>query len=142
MLKVLDEGERHGYDLMRFLHEKGWGAPGPGSVYPVLNALEEEGLVVSRTEGERRVYEITEKGRRHLSEHLAHAGNFFESFFEPEAPGAQAAASADSSVRDAAARLMQAVSQMGASSKPETIERVRELLDRCRKDIYLLLAQE
>jgi hypothetical protein len=37
---------------------------------------------------------------------------------------------------------MQAVSQLGYSSKPESIERVRELLDRARKEIYEVLATE
>jgi hypothetical protein len=37
---------------------------------------------------------------------------------------------------------MQAVAQIGRDSKPETVEHVRELLDRARKEIYTLLAQE
>ena len=45
-------------------------------------------------------------------------------------------------MREAADRLMRAVSQMGYSSKPETVERVRDLLDEARKKIYEVLAQE
>ncbi len=43
LLKLLDELPRHGYDLIRAVREKGWGA-GAGSVYPVLAALEAAGL--------------------------------------------------------------------------------------------------
>jgi len=139
ILKLLAESARHGYDLMRVFAEKGWGSR-PGSIYPILNALEEEGLVQSRAEGERRVYEITEKGRRHLEEHATHAGNFFENFFEDDDDEAPAAAS--SPLQEAVGRLMQAVSQIGPSSKPQTVERVQELLNQARKEIYTLLAQE
>jgi DNA-binding PadR family transcriptional regulator len=142
ILKFLAESERHGYDLMRLFAEKGWRPPRPGSVYPILNALEEEGLVTSRAEGERRVYEITEKGRRHLEEHTGSAGNFFEHFFEDDADDPVSNPTPASALRDAMERLMQAVGQLGPSSKPETIERVQELLNKTRKEIYTLLAQE
>jgi len=39
ILKLLAESARHGYDLMRVFAEKGWGSR-PGSIYPILNALE------------------------------------------------------------------------------------------------------
>jgi DNA-binding PadR family transcriptional regulator len=142
ILKFLAESERHGYDLMRLFAEKGWRPPRPGSIYPILNALEEEGFVRSRAEGDRRVYEITEKGRRHLSEHTSEAGNFFENFFEDEPDEAEAKPTPSSELRDAAERLMQAIGQIGPSSKPDTIERVQELLNKTRKEIYTLLSQE
>ena len=44
LLKLLDELPRHGYDLIRAVREKGWGA-GAGSVYPMLAALEAAGLI-------------------------------------------------------------------------------------------------
>ena len=142
VLKFLAESDRHGYDLMRLFAEKGWRAPRPGSIYPILNALEEEGFLTSRTEGERRVYEITEKGRRHLEEHTAHAGEFFENFFEDDSEESEGKAAPNSGLREAAERLMQAIAQIGPSSKPDTTEAVRELLDKTRKEIYTLLAQE
>lgn len=142
ILKFLAESDRHGYDLMRLFAQKGWRPPRPGSIYPILNGLEEEGFVRSRAEGERRVYEITEKGRRHLEEHTAHAGDFFEDVFEDDAAQPETKATPSSQLRDAAERLMQAVGQIGPSSKPETIERVQALLNTTRKEIYTLLAQE
>ncbi len=136
LLKLLAESPRHGYDLIRAIREKGW-AGGAGSVYPILRALEEAGFIVGRDEGERRTYELTEKGRRMLEEHAAEIGRLFESDEEEEGePGAR------SQMRESAARLMQALSQLGYSSKPETFERVRELLDETRRKIYEVLAQE
>jgi DNA-binding PadR family transcriptional regulator len=142
LLKLLVESERHGYDLMRIWQRRGWGAPGPGSIYPALSSLEEEGFVKSRAEGDRRVYEITPLGRQHLEENMSH-GHFFPNLFEPERePEQPAPEGPGAGVRDAATRLMQAVSQIGPSSKPETLERVEEMLNAARKEIYTILAQE
>jgi DNA-binding PadR family transcriptional regulator len=137
LLKLLDELPRHGYDLMRAVREKGWGG-GAGSVYPLLGALEAAGLVTGREEGDRRIYEITEQGRRLLGEHAAELERFLNEDDEEE----EAADRPASQLRDSARRLMQSISQLGGASKPETIERVRQILDGARKEIYSLLAQE
>lgn len=114
-----------------------------GSIYPILAALEADSLIAGRDEGDRRTYDITEKGKQHLDEHCA-ASVFHDCFDsadeedeeseERERPGG--------GLRESASRLMQAVSQIGPSSKPETIERVRDLLDRARRESYTPLAQE
>ncbi|HEX8827903.1 MAG TPA: PadR family transcriptional regulator, partial [Xanthobacteraceae bacterium] len=75
LLKLLAEVPRHGYDLIREIREKGWGG-GAGSVYPLLAALEAAGLIAGREEGDRRIYEITEKGRRLLGERAAELERF------------------------------------------------------------------
>lgn len=137
LLKLLADESRHGYDLMREFRRKGWPG-GPGSVYPLLAALEEEGLITGREEGDRRTYSVTDKGREHVREHSVDLGSFFEEEGdEEETPEAET-----HGLREAAGRLMQAVAQVGPSSKNETVERVRELLDRTRREIYTLLAQE
>jgi DNA-binding PadR family transcriptional regulator len=141
VLKLLEESSRHGYDVMRAFADRGYGPLRAGSVYPILGALEEEGLVTSRAEGDRRVYEITEKGRRHLSEHMSH-NQFWENLFQDDSEEAPEATAPPNDLRDAAQRLMQAVGQIGPSSKPETIQRVQDLLNATRKEIYTLLAQE
>lgn len=137
VLKLLDELPRHGYDLIRAVREKGWGG-GPGSVYPVLSALEAAGLVTGRDEGDRRIYELTEQGRGLLGEHAAD----LERWLNDDDEGEEEIHDMGSQLRDSARRLMQAVSQLGPSSKQETIEHVRDLLDRARKEIYQALAEE
>lgn len=137
VLKLLADEPRHGYDLIRIFRNKGWGG-GPGSIYPLLAGLEEEGLIAGRDEGERRTYEITEKGRGFLKERASHV----EAFFEDDTEDEDEDAGGRGELRAAAGRLMQAMAQLGADSKPETIERVRDLLDRTRREIYTLLAQE
>lgn len=135
LLKLLLEMPRHGYDLIRAFREKGLIA-GAGSIYPLLAALEAAGLVEGHDEGERRTYQVTEKGRRLFEEHAGDLGRFLD---EDEDEGEE---DPRAELRDAAGRLMQSVAQLGPSSNPETIARVRELLDRTRKEIYALLAQE
>jgi DNA-binding PadR family transcriptional regulator len=137
LLKLLSELPRHGYDLIRAAREKGWPG-GPGSVYPLLSALEGAGLVTGREEGDRRIYEITEQGRTLLGEHAAE----LERFLNDEDLDDEAEHDTTAQLRDSARRLMQAIAQLGPSSKPETVERVSELLKEARKKIYELLAEE
>ena len=65
VLAVLAEEPGHGYDVIQRLEEKTAGAwrPSPGSVYPTLQLLEDEGLVRSVERDSKRVYEITDLGR-------------------------------------------------------------------------------
>jgi DNA-binding PadR family transcriptional regulator len=137
LLKLLSELPRHGYDLIRAVREKGW-AGGAGSVYPLLAALEAAGLITGRDDGDRRVYEITEQGRRLLGEHAVE----LERLLNEDDGDEEGMNDTGSQLRDSARKLMQAISQLGPSSKPQTVERARELLDETRKEIYQLLAEE
>ncbi|MGB2569756.1 PadR family transcriptional regulator [Micromonospora citrea] len=68
LLKLLDDGPRHGYELIRLLEDRFLGlyAPSAGTIYPRLQRLEVEGLVTHTAAGGRKVYEITEAGRAEL----------------------------------------------------------------------------
>src|SRR4051812_47486083 len=81
-LVLLDEEPRNGYQLMQEIEQRSDGAwrPSPGSVYPALQQLEDEGLVrTSELEG-RKVYELTDEGRTHVEEHRAELGAPWEAF--------------------------------------------------------------
>jgi DNA-binding PadR family transcriptional regulator len=74
LLSLIEEKQRHGYELIKDLELKFGGAysPSPGSVYPTLTLLEELGHVRSTTtEGSKRLFEITDEGRRYLRENEA-----------------------------------------------------------------------
>jgi DNA-binding PadR family transcriptional regulator len=68
LLKLLDEEPRHGYEIIRLLQDRFLGvyAPSPGTIYPRLARLEEEGLVTHDEIEGRKVYRITERGREEL----------------------------------------------------------------------------
>ncbi|MEO7236629.1 MAG: PadR family transcriptional regulator [Lapillicoccus sp.] len=65
LLSVLDEGPRHGYEVIQDLEQRfnGLYSPSAGTVYPRLAKLEEEGLVERSDEGRKATYRITEAGR-------------------------------------------------------------------------------
>jgi DNA-binding PadR family transcriptional regulator len=68
ILRLLAEEPRNGYQLMQTIEERSGGAwrPSPGSVYPTLSQLEDEGLVLSTESEGARHFEITDAGREHL----------------------------------------------------------------------------
>ena len=68
LLRLLDEEPRHGYEVIRLLRDRFMGvyAPSPGTIYPRLSRLEDEGLVTHDEENGRKVYRITEAGREEL----------------------------------------------------------------------------
>ncbi|SFR89826.1 DNA-binding transcriptional regulator, PadR family [Microbacterium sp. cf046] len=69
LLSLLDEGPRHGYDLMQALSDRTGGTytPSAGTIYPRLAKLEEEGLVTKTVDGRKTVYEITDAGRAEVA---------------------------------------------------------------------------
>jgi DNA-binding PadR family transcriptional regulator len=68
LLRLLDEEPRHGYEIIRLLRDRFMGvySPSPGTIYPRLARLEEEGLVTHDEVDGRKVYRITDAGREEL----------------------------------------------------------------------------
>jgi DNA-binding PadR family transcriptional regulator len=69
LLALLNEGPRHGYEVIQDLEHRfnGLYTPSAGTVYPRLAKLEEEGLVERSEEGRKAVYRITEAGRAEVA---------------------------------------------------------------------------
>jgi len=81
ILRLLEEKPRHGYDIIKDLEERFGGsyAPSPGTVYPTLTMLEDLGFARAREEeGGKKIYEITDEGRKHLAEHSSTVDDIFE----------------------------------------------------------------
>jgi DNA-binding PadR family transcriptional regulator len=72
LLKLLDEAPRHGYEVIRLLQDRFLGvyAPSPGTIYPRLARLEEEGLVTHDEVDGKKIYRITDKGREEINSRL------------------------------------------------------------------------
>ncbi|MBW4029758.1 MAG: PadR family transcriptional regulator [Acidobacteria bacterium] len=80
VLVLLEEGPSNGYQLIQELTERSndtW-RPSPGSIYPVLQQLEDEGLVAATTAGTGRTYELSEAGRRLVGEQREQLGRPWE----------------------------------------------------------------
>ncbi|MCW6510118.1 PadR family transcriptional regulator [Lichenifustis flavocetrariae] len=73
VLGLIGEEPRHGYDIIKALEARFQGAysPSPGSIYPMLQMLEEADLVISTQDGNKRSYAITEAGRVYLEDNRA-----------------------------------------------------------------------
>jgi len=130
---VLLDGPGHGYELIQRLEAKTNGAwrPSPGSVYPTLQLLEDEGLVRSIEQDAKRVVELTDSGRAQAEERIAAQG-------EPWAGATEAGERGG--LRAAMHSLYHAARQVGMTGSPETIERATVIVTQARKELYLLLA--
>jgi DNA-binding PadR family transcriptional regulator len=129
ILEVLAEGPRHGYDIITELENKSNGRyrPSPGSVYPTLTLLEESGFITGATADGKRVFSITDSGRELLTKKPADA----------------AADDAEDGVdlRGSAMKLGAAVMQAARASDTTSQQKVREILDTARREIYKILAE-
>jgi DNA-binding PadR family transcriptional regulator len=73
ILALLSEKPRHGYEIIKQVeeHSSGMYSPSPGMVYPALTYLEEMGYAESESEGNKKLYKITEAGAAHLKDNRA-----------------------------------------------------------------------
>ncbi|HET9425159.1 MAG TPA: PadR family transcriptional regulator [Gemmatimonadaceae bacterium] len=81
ILRLLEEKPRHGYEIIKELETRSGGAysPSPGTVYPTLTMLEDLGYARAvPEEGGKKIYEITDEGRKHLAEHVSTVDDIFE----------------------------------------------------------------
>lgn len=80
ILRLLKDKPMHGYEVMKALEEQTRGCykPSPGTVYPTLQWLEDEGLVQSEEVEGKKVYAITEDGLAFLEEHKSTVEDIFD----------------------------------------------------------------
>ncbi|WP_246631503.1 PadR family transcriptional regulator [Pseudonocardia nigra] len=136
VLALVAEQPRHGYEIIQEIAERSGGAwrPSPGSVYPTLSQLEDEGLVrVEQTDG-RRVVHLTEEGTRYVDEHRAELDAVWESVGRDVDTDAV-------ELWEQLGQLHAAAQQVMAAGTPEQIATATEALAEARKTIYRLLAE-
>jgi DNA-binding PadR family transcriptional regulator len=115
VLALLAEKPMHGYQIIQQIEERSGGSwkPSPGSVYPTLQLLADEGLIKAEEAGGRKTYSLTPEGQE-----VADAAA------EKSAPWAQA------------------VAQVGRSGSPEQVKEAIAVLDDARRKIFSILAQD
>ncbi len=135
ILSLLKDKPMHGYEVMKALeeHTSGCYTPSPGTVYPTLQWLEDEGLVrASEVEG-KKVYEITDSGRAFLDEHKTTVEDIFD----------RVAEMIDRFVGDPMPEVNRAVGHAVRAayraawrvSDEETVSRIAEILEQAAKEI-------
>jgi DNA-binding PadR family transcriptional regulator len=135
VLALLEEEPRHGYAIMSEITERSGGLwrPSPGSVYPVLQQLQDEGLVsVSESEG-RRVFSLTDSGRAYVETHRESIGRPWE--LSDSGPGRRFR-----SLGEAMASLGVAVHQVAGHADDAQAARALAALEEARRAMYRILA--
>jgi len=140
ILRLLEEKPRHGYDIIKDLEERFGGnyAPSPGTVYPTLTMLEDLGFARAREEeGGKKIYEITDEGRKHLAEHSTTVDDIFERISKfvsdfLDAPMMQ--------VNHAFRNVSRATygTASGHVGDKELLNRIKEILDKAAEEIDAL----
>src|SRR5216117_716812 len=138
ILKLLKDKPRHGYEVMKELEERlhGCYSPSPGTVYPTLQWLEDEGLVSAKEVDGKKVYEITDAGSRFLEEHRDVVDDIFERVRDAVD---RTLGGGMIEVNRAAARLVRAVYRAGWKARDDaTRHTLVGLLDRIRGEVEAL----
>jgi DNA-binding PadR family transcriptional regulator len=139
ILRLLDEKPRHGYEIMKELEDRSGGryTPSPGTVYPTLTMLEEMGHASSSEEGGRKVFAITDQGRKFLAENQSTVDDVFERLSDL---GASIFGDAVRPAHEAMAQLGRAYwrTTLRGPVPPETITKVAEILRRAAADVEAL----
>ena len=136
ILGLLAEKPMHGYQVIQELAERSGGVwtPGPGSVYPTLQAMEEQGLVAGEQDGSRRVFSLTETGRAAVgSQEHEREPMPWEQIAQASGPRL--------AMRQSIGTLFAASAQIERTGTDDQVERAVALLDQTRKALYLLLAE-
>jgi DNA-binding PadR family transcriptional regulator len=135
-LLLLAEEPRNGYAIMQELEQRSGGLwrPSPGSVYPALAQLEDEGLIRSREGDGGRVFELTDAGRAQVAERPEDA----------TAPWDTVGQGVPDETRALFGHLRQiavALTQVAQSGSTNQVQKASAVLDEARRSIYRILAE-
>lgn len=136
VLALLIEKPMHGYQIIQEIDERSGGAwkPSPGSVYPTLQLLADEGLIAVEESGGRKTYSLTTEGR-------IVAGDAADRPAPWETQGDKDN-SRIGALPKAGIALAQAASQVGRSGNQEHVDQAVAVLDDARRKLYSILAQD
>ncbi|RAY16841.1 PadR family transcriptional regulator [Actinomadura craniellae] len=133
LLALLAERPMHGYEMINELEERTNGVwrPSPGSVYPTLQLMEDEGLVTSQEQNGKRLFTPTEKGTSTAA-------------LEPEPWREVAGGAGDGRLRarEAVGQLGMALKQVMAAGTEEQQTRALDVVDEARRKLYGILAED
>ncbi len=135
ILVLLADQPMHGYEMIQQIAERSDGIwrPSPGSVYPTLQLLHDEGLITaSETEGSKKLFELTEDGRA--------AADKIET--PPWDEIAEGADPGHINLRAAMGQLFGAVAQSAHTASAEQQQRIVDVINNARREIYGILGED
>jgi DNA-binding PadR family transcriptional regulator len=135
ILVLLAERPMHGYEMIQEIAERSqdlW-RPSPGSVYPTLQLLVDEGLIVgTESEGSKKLFELTDAGRT-AAEKVETPP--WDQITEGADPG-------HVNLRTATGQLFGAVAQSAHAATPEQQQRIIDIVNNARREIYTVLSED
>jgi DNA-binding PadR family transcriptional regulator len=122
LLKLLEESPRHGYEVIRLLQDRFLGvySPSPGTIYPRLARLEEDGLVSHEVVKGKKVYSLTDTGRAELERRMDELADLEEEI--------------TASAQEFAREVQEDVRETVRSLREELTEAARNMRDQKRAD--------
>ncbi|MCV7091293.1 PadR family transcriptional regulator, partial [Mycobacterium interjectum] len=135
ILALLAERPMHGYEMIQQIAERSNGIwrPSPGSVYPTLQLLDDEGLIsASETDGSKKLFTLTDEGRT--------AAEKIET--PPWDEIAEGADPGQVNLRAAIGQLFGAVAQSAHTATAEQQQRIVEILNNARREVYGILGED
>ncbi|MGC2192767.1 MAG: PadR family transcriptional regulator [Candidatus Dormiibacterota bacterium] len=136
-LLLLAEEPRNGYQIMQEIAERSKGVwhPSPGSVYPALQQLEDEGLIRSQENDGQRRFTLTEAGATYTADHAAEFGSPWEDVSGAVGDDVHELLSL---MRQAAGALIQ-VSRAG---NPGQVAKAAQQMRETKRNLYRILAED
>ena len=137
ILAVLAEQPMNGYQIIQEIAERSGGVwkPSPGSIYPTLQQLEDEGLVTADAEVGRRTFTLTDEGRAYVAEHQDEVSAPWEAMGAP-------AADDENGLKPMLGQVATAMWQILATGTPAQQAKARDAVSELRRKLYGILADE
>lgn len=134
ILSLLSEGPMHGYQIIQEIEKRSNGAwkPSAGSVYPTLQMLADEGLVLVKEADGRKTYSLTESG-------TAEAETGGSAPWESSSHWGGARSTV---LPKAGVKLAEVVGQIARGGTPEQVDEAVAVIDEARRKLYLILAED
>ena len=137
ILALLKEEPRNGYQIIQELGQRSGGAwrPSPGSVYPALQQLEDEGLIRAEESDGKRTFRLTEAGVAYAETHRE----------EVTAPWDAMAEGVDNGAREVGGMIQQvamAAMQVVQTGSAAQLAEARKVLVATRRSLYRILAED
>jgi DNA-binding PadR family transcriptional regulator len=136
ILALLREEPRNGYQIMQEIKQRSQGIwnPSPGYVYPALQLLEDERLIVTEEKPGGRVYALTTQGKTYVSKHADDLAAPWEAL-------TNAAGDAFVEVMALARQLGAAAMQVVQAGDAAQIAKAKKALVAARRSLYEILAE-
>ena len=146
LLDALRDGPKHGYEIIKTLEERSGGryVPSPGTVYPTLQFLEDQGLVRATEEADRRIYQLTDAGGAELEAQAPQVAAFWQRINGSTiAPATQQEVGFLQDELDHLERVVWSGLRLAiAAGQQDTVRRVRSAVEECQDKVRAIIAAE